>query len=64
MRSWLIQIRKESGMSQTQVAAKALISQNYYSCIENYSRNPSISVAKRIATVLNFDWTKLFETDD
>ena len=63
MRNWLIQLRKEKGLSQTQVAAKASISQNYYSCIENYDRNPRICVAKRIAAVLDFPWTRLFETE-
>ena len=64
MRSWLIQLRKDSGLTQTEVAAKASISQNYYSYIEKYNRNPTVSVAKRIAAVLGFDWTKLYESAD
>lgn len=64
MRTWLIQLRNDSGLTQTEVAAKASISQNYYSCIEKYGRTPTISVAKRIAAVLGFDWTKLYESGD
>ncbi len=34
-----------------------------YSKIERGEANPSVDVAKRIAAVLGFDWTRFFEDD-
>jgi transcriptional regulator with XRE-family HTH domain len=59
LRYWLI--KKRAGQSQESVAAKCGISQNHLSAIENDIRRPSVDVAKRIAAVLNFDWTLFFE---
>jgi len=59
MRKWLVDIRGEQ--SQQEVAAKAGISQNFYSWIEKGERTPSVKTAKKIAAVLGFDWTRFFE---
>ncbi len=59
MRSWLINIR--GNKTQKAVADECGISQNFYSWIEQGKRNPSVEVAKRIAAVLGFDWTRFFE---
>lgn len=48
-------------MTQEQVAANARISRQYYGMIESGDRDPSVGVAKRIASVLNIDWTLFFE---
>lgn len=66
MRAWLKEIREKSGLSQTVVAKKAGISQNYYSSIETGIRgNPlNVDVAKKIAEALGFDWTRFYEDAD
>jgi len=32
--------------------------------IENGNANPSVKVAKKIAAVLGFDWTRFFDDED
>lgn len=63
MRTWLIDIRKAAKMSQQAVADAAGISQSYYGAIEAGIRGKPIvvPVAKAIASVLNFDWTKFYD---
>ena len=58
MRTWLVAARGNA--TQAEVARKAKISQNYYSCIENGERRPSVDVAKRIADALGVDWTRFY----
>ena len=48
-------------MSQMDVANKVGISQNHYSSIETGNRQPSVAVAKQLANLLDFDWTKFYE---
>ena len=61
MRDWLIQIREEKGFTQEEVATKCGISRQYYGFIESGKRNASVIAAKRIASVLNFDWQRFFD---
>lgn len=44
-----------------QVAKQIGVSQQMYNYIENGKRNPSPKLAKKIADVLNFSWTKFYE---
>ena len=44
-----------------QVAKQIGVSQQMYNYIENNKRNPSTKLAKKIADVLNFSWTKFYE---
>ena len=44
-----------------QVAKQIGVSQQMYNYIENNKRNPSTNLAKKIADVLNFSWTKFYE---
>lgn len=60
MRIWLKDIRQVKGVKQEEVAASANISRSYYANIERGDKTPSVTVAKRIATFLKFDWTKFF----
>lgn len=60
---WLERIRKDKNMTHEQVAARAGITRHYYTMIANGNRRPSVEVAKRIANVLGFDWTRFFEAD-
>ena len=62
MRKWLIDIR--NGRTQAQIAKEAGITQQMYSAIELGERRPSVEVAKKIAAVLGFDWTRFFEDED
>jgi putative transcriptional regulator len=62
LRKWLIDIR--NGRAQAQIAEAVGISQQMYSAIEVGARRPSVEVAKKIAAVLGFDWTRFFEDED
>ncbi|PHC41336.1 transcriptional regulator [Bacillus toyonensis] len=57
MRVWLIEKRKKINKTQKDIAHRAQISKSMYAMIENGERNPSVYVAKKIALVLNFEWT-------
>lgn len=57
LRTWLRSIREKGGLTQEDIAKDALISRAYYTEIESGHKNPSVSVAKRISTKLNLDWT-------
>lgn len=59
-RQWLIEARKNRNMTTYEVAERASISQSAYSQLETGRRAPSISMAKKIASVLLFDWTAFF----
>lgn len=61
MRIWLLKRRKERSKTQDYIACKARISRSMYAMIESGERNPSVTVAKNIAKVLNFEWTLFFE---
>ncbi|MDF9482602.1 helix-turn-helix transcriptional regulator [Bacillus cereus] len=61
MREWLIEMRKEASKTQEYIARKAKISRSMYAMIENGERNPSVYVAKNIASILKFKWVLFFE---
>jgi len=62
MRSWLKKLRHEShNMTQEQLAKMVGISRTMITEIENGNANPSVKVAKKIAAVLDFNWTKFYE---
>ena len=64
MRHWLKELRIESGnMTQEQLAKKVGISRTMITEIENGNANPSVKVAKKIAAVLGFPWTRFYEDD-
>ncbi len=60
---WLKKLRADKGYSQKETAKLCFLSQPSYANIENDKRHPSVSTAKRIADVLNFDWTRFYETE-
>lgn len=64
MRTWLIGIREQLGISQKKVAEMVSISQPSYCNIENGERRPSVDTAKKIAEALHFDWTRFYEDED
>lgn len=57
-RQWLANAR--GNLTHEEVAKQVGIKRQYYSMIENGSRDPSVKVAKKIAAVLNIDWTLFF----
>lgn len=57
----LKELRKQRGMKGVEVAKQSGISYQYYNFLENGKRRPAVPVAKRIAAVLDFDWTRFFE---
>jgi len=54
---------ERSKLTQEEVAAGAGIARAYYAQIELGIRNPSVTVAKRIANFLRFNWTLFFENE-
>ena len=60
-REWLIQSRKEKGITQEELAELCDSTQMMISNIENGIRRPSPELAQKIASVLGFDWTKFYE---
>jgi len=62
LRKWLLDLRK--GRTQAEIAKAAGITQQMYSAIERGERRPSVKVAKRLASVLGFNWTRLYDDDD
>ncbi|SRR6266699_711196 len=56
-------LREERGLSRTQLAAKAGISNQTIVNIERYGREPSIGTIRKLAYALNIETTDLF-TDD
>jgi transcriptional regulator with XRE-family HTH domain len=61
MRKWLRELRENKGFSQKTLAQSVGMSQPFYTNIEKGNRRPSPETAKKIAEVLDFDWTMFFE---
>jgi putative transcriptional regulator len=61
IRSWLVEYREVVGLTHEEVAEAIGTTRQYYSMIENGTRNPSVEVAKKIGDVLDFSWTLFFE---
>ncbi|HHV99989.1 MAG TPA: helix-turn-helix transcriptional regulator [Clostridiaceae bacterium] len=65
MRHWLKALRQKSNnLTQEQLAKEAGISRTMITEIENGNANPSVEVAKKIASVLGFDWTRFYQDED
>lgn len=63
MRKWLGELRKKEGLTLFELGELVGISEAYLSMVESGKRNPSVDVAKRLGTVLEFDWTRIFEKE-
>ncbi|WP_203334326.1 helix-turn-helix transcriptional regulator [Planococcus beigongshangi] len=61
MREWLKTKRLEAGLTQEEAAKKAGIARTTYAMIEQGERDPSVSVAAKIAGALKFKWTIFFD---
>lgn len=60
-REWLIAYRKAKNLSQEEVANACTVSQITISTIESGNRRPSPKLAKKLAKIFGFDWTKFYE---
>ena len=55
--------RIKKGLTQKELAEMVGITQGWLSSIESGVRKPSVTVAKKIAAALDFDWAELFEDE-
>lgn len=60
-RVWLTNKRKKKQISQEKLAVRCNVSQVTIARIESGERRPSPKLAKKIAKVLDFDWTKFYD---
>lgn len=60
---WLRKIRQEKNFTQEKASSLAGLDRGYYSMIEIGIRRPSVEVAKKIASALDFDWTRFYEDE-
>ena len=60
-RDFLITKRKERGLSGRHVAELCGLHPGSYCNIEKGYREPSVAIAKKIANVLDLEWTLFFE---
>ncbi len=63
MRNWLRNKRLEKKLTQSEIAEMAGVDVTMISKIELGERRPSVEVAKKIAAILSFNWTKFFEDE-
>lgn len=61
MRTWLAEARKKKNLTHQNVADLAGIKRQYYGMIENGERTPSVGIAKKIAEILDVEWTLFFD---
>ena len=57
----IVQLRKEQGISQYNLAIKANITFRYLSDIENGKRNLSLNILEKIANALDVNLSEIFE---
>lgn len=63
-RKWLQELRDKAGATQKEVAELLQITQQHYSYIETGVRRPSPQLAKKIAELLGFDWTRFYDDSE
>lgn len=63
-REWLIAYRKAKNLSQLEIANALGIRQTTYSNYEIGFREPTPKLAKKIAKVLGFNWTKFYDENN
>lgn len=64
MRFWLQNIRKQKGLSQGEASRLLGITHAYYNYIESGKRNPSGTVALKIANEFGFDMSLFYQEND
>lgn len=61
---WLQKIRKNKGFKAKEVAAKVGLKVSSYSKYETGQRKIPVVVSKKIASILDLDWTMFYGLDD
>lgn len=61
MYDWFVALRKQQGFTQEKIAGKINTTRQLISAIENGSR-PSVETAKKLGNILEFDWTRFFDS--
>lgn len=56
--------REEKGYTQQRLAEAVGVTQVAISLVESGDRQPSITLAKKIARVLDFDWVQFYDDMD
>ncbi len=62
MRDWFTELRKKADLTQQNIADEVGITRQMISAIENGDADPSVATAKALGDLLNFSWTRFFET--
>lgn len=57
------QCRKEKKLTQSNLAVKTGVTEQYIYMIEANERTPSVKVAKKIASILGFNWTEFYKDE-
>lgn len=60
----LKEIRTEKNITQEELAAEVGVTRQHIGLIENKTANPSPTIAKKIAKVLDFPWTRFYEEEE
>ncbi len=60
-RKWLKEMREGKNLTQECLAKATGITRQHIGMLENGVSNPSPMLAKKIAEVLGFEWTKFYE---
>ena len=66
MREWLKKIRNEKGLSQSEIAIKLNIGQQYYSMIENGERQKdlNLSLVTKLSEILGVSVNKIIAEEN
>lgn len=56
----LKEVRKSKGLTQEELAAKCDVQRTTVTMIETGENLPSVQLAKKLAEVLDVDWTEFF----
>ena len=56
----LKEVRKSKGLTQKELAAKCDVQRTTVTMIETGENLPSVQLAKKLAEVLEIDWTEFF----
>ena len=64
MGSRIKKLRKDSGMSQEELAGKLGISRSYFSKIENDQRGLSIDIMQKICRIFNISMDEFFNNEE
>lgn len=63
-REWLIDLRNKKKLSQDELANMCGVTQMTISNVESGRRRPSPELAKNLAKILKFKWTKFYEQEE